>query len=257
MLVYNLIYTIILLMEYEIDNFNNNPEGFTIIKYLIDKNQTKHIPYYSYDETDYNIERTILNNDRRLDSIVANNIDINEIKHNINEAIQWLYNNLWVNYAIHGDLTSNNIIYQNRNIYFIDWNETSSIYNSSVCTIWFILADIIDFLNSFYEIFPELLTEVTMDEFNNWYNLIKNQEDNMKTNGTDENLCKQEFNTNIEALSVLFRFLLTNYNIDMNKILELNNMPSIIGGKKRKKTRRRIKRTKTKRRYYKKYLKTY
>jgi len=244
-------------IENEIDNFNDNPEGFNILTYLIDNNQTKHIPYYSYNNNDYNVERITLNNERRLNSIVTNSIDINEIKINMYDSIQWLYNNLWVNYAIHGDLTSDNIIYQDGNIYFIDWVETSSIYNSNVCTIWFILADIIDFLNSFYDIFPELLTEVTKDEFNKWYNLIKNQEDYMKTNDLDENHCKQEFNTNIETLSVLFRFLLTNYDIDMNKILDLNDMTLIrIGGKKRTKTRRK-KRRKTKRRYYyKKYLKT-
>jgi len=231
------------------DDFEDNLDGFTILKTLIDTEQTQHIPYYSYNNNF--MIRTNLDNNRRLDRIDTN-INIEELSIAIQNALSWLYKNIWTNFAIHGDLTDNNIVYQNNNIYFIDWIQTASIYSPSLCTLWFILADIVDFLNTFYTNFPQLLlsTEISMENFDVWYNLIKKQEDYMKIYGTDKTQCRSIFITNNKTINHFFNFLLQNYGIDMYIIEELNTTAKK-GGRNNKNRKTKIKLRKNK-----KYRKT-
>jgi hypothetical protein len=203
------------------DDFEENPDGFAILKQLIDTEETQYIPYYSYNNNF--MIRTNLDDNRRLDRINTN-INIDELSIAIQNTLNWLYKNIWTNFEIHGDLTDNNIIYQNNNIYIIDWIQTATIFRPSLCTLWFILADIVDFLNTFYTKFPQLLllSEINMEDFNVWYNLIKTQEDNMKTHGTNKKQCKSNFITHNETINLFFDFLLRKYGIYMYNIEELN-----------------------------------
>ncbi len=228
----------------EFDNFQDNEQGFIILKHLIDTRRNQHIPYQSYNNTFMN--RIHLDDRNRLDVINLNNINVNQLAGAMATAMRWLYSELWKKFAVHGDLTTNNIIYQNNTVFFIDWVDTSNIYKPGICTFWYILADVIDFVNSFRTRIPQIFT-VNSQTFDIWYNVIKMQEDYMKDNGDNAAQCQQAIMSNMTVLKQFFDFLSNYYNINMRDIFQAN---MVSGGKKRKqkKTKRYKKKGTTKRR---------
>lgn len=239
------------------EDLRNNPTVFKILKYLIDNYKTEYIPYRAYREPFvYRIE---LENENRMDHIDMQKIKILSLPQLIKQEMQWLYTVLWSQNIIHGDLTNNNIIYQDERFYFIDW-ELSDVVPGNVCGMWYIFADMIDFLNVFYQLLPEMFAsvyKVTKADFDNYYNIIKNQESLMKDNHANVVQCIQVLKDNIITLESFVAFIRRATDIDLIPVI--NNLIRIhgIGGKRRvkkqkNKTQKRKRRTRTLKRRTKK-----
>jgi len=232
------------------EDLRDNPTVFRILKYLIDNGKTEYIPYRAYREPFvYRIE---LDNANRMDHIDITKLPIMRIPPLISQQIQWLYTVLWSKNIVHGDLTNNNIIYNDGKFYFIDW-ELSDVVPGNMCGLWYIFADMIDFLNVFYQLFPNMiisLYNVSNEEFNAYYNVIKTQENNMKYNDSNLIQCIQAFKDNMRILESFVVFIRRVSGIDMTPIINNLMIHYGIGGKrgiKQKGKRTKRKRTKRKR----------
>lgn len=232
------------------EDLKSNPIVFRIVKYLIDNNKTEYIPYRAYREPFvYRIE---LENENRMDHIDMQKIRVLDLPQLIKQEMQWLYKVLWSQNIIHGDLTNNNIIYQDGKFYFIDW-ELSDIVPGNVCGLWYIFTDMIDFLNVFYQLLPEMFEnvyKVSKTDFDTYYNIIKNQESFMKDNDATLAQCIEAFKNNVRTLETFVAFIRRATDIELTHVI--NNLIRIygIGGKRRvkkqkNKTKKRTRRTRT------------
>ena len=135
------------------DNLSEDLSLFEILKKLIDINnqyppeKQQFICYNNYNIETNTVYGIKLNDDNRLDRL--------DTSENMNKlfltGIKWLNDNLWKNFIIHGDLTDNNIIIQDSKIYFIDWVDTAKNIPPNYCGFIYILIDIIDYINDFYD----------------------------------------------------------------------------------------------------------
>ena len=137
-------------------------------------------------------------------------------------------------------LTNTNIIYQDNKFYFIDW-EMTRVIKKNICGIWYIFADIIDFLNVFFIMFGTnlpLFYNISKAEFDSYYNIIKNQETIIDENNLSQ--CHQAFNDNIQILSQFVAFVKRRTGIDYSNLFRR-------GGKKiKRKTKQKSKKSKRK-----------
>lgn len=237
-----------------IEDLTDDLDVFRVLQFLINNNYTDYIPYRSYniDGNKLFVHRINLDNNSRLILNNMTNIPYRNIHKLIYRELQWLNNVLWKNYIIHGDLTNDNIIYQNDKFYFIDW-EHASIVNNTSCGLFYIFADIIDFLNVFFIKFNSDFInsyQITETDFNKYYNLIKTQESIMK-NHENNKQCNEVFNTNFEVLSNFALFIKYWFGIDYTNLFNKR------GGKKTKQKFKKRRATRTKRRTTKQKRKTY
>ena len=225
-------------MDTTTENFSDSDDTFKILKMLIDTGQAQHIPYYSYFGT--TVSRYNLDDTNRMLYISLDKIRIT-LPRTIIETFKWLYTNLWRNFIIHGDLTDTNIIYQNENLYLIDWKDRATILTPDVCSLWYIFVDMIDFLNVFFVKFPRLpfFSNIDRSQFDMWHSLIKGQELLME-DSTDVAInksqqCKKAIMDNLESLVSFLKFV--------NQIFEVDLLTLVIhisqtGGKRKKETRK-------------------
>ena len=212
------------------DNFLENHQGYKIIVSLIDNKQNIHIPYYKYNCGDTFITRVNLDDSKRMDRITLDSICKENLKKEVIDTLVWLYKNLWINFYTHGDLTNNNLIYQNNKLYIIDWIDRSSILPKNPCSIWYIFADIIDFINVFHEI--NIIDK--HDNFGKWHDVIKEQELKMIDN---ENIniesCSKLINKNKDELSLFFNYLrdISCSQINIYDLLKIMHSDKLKGGK--------------------------
>jgi Ser/Thr protein kinase RdoA (MazF antagonist) len=234
----------------EREDLSDDPMVFNILKTLIDRGQTEFIPYRAY-QAPY-VYRIELDNTKRMDHLDLSTVSVMAILPLIRREMNWLYSELWSKSAIHGDLTNNNIIYQDGVFYFIDW-EMANIVQNNICGLWYIFADIIDFLNVFYVKLPamfESVYKISPKEFTLWYNIIKTQENLMKDN-ENPHQCNQAFMSNMDNLVNFVAFVKKISGLDLvnviNTLMAQAGLIKASGGKKRKATlRRKIKNFKKK-----------
>jgi len=141
------------------------------IKKLINRKNYNHIPFRLYNDT---IERFLseeLDDTNRLDNFdrfgkygkkIVSDYDRGECKKYLDNLVKWLFDEIWKNFCIHGDLTQNNLIvdFNKQTVYIIDW-ENMLIFNldqtnniQKKCAFYlYILIDFYDVINSFSESF--------------------------------------------------------------------------------------------------------
>lgn len=231
------------------EDLRDSPTVFNIIKYLIDNRETQYIPYRAYSKPFvYRIE---LQNGNRMDAPdILQKLRIFTLPGLIEQEFQWLYIGLWSRFIVHGDLTNNNIVYQDGILYFIDW-ELSNVVQGNMCGLWYVFADMIDYLNVFYQILPGMYQtryKTSREEFETYYNIIKGQEEIMKYN---ENIdqCVQSFQKNIQILQGFSAFIKRVSGIDLTPMINNVIRQHIKGGKRRikqKRTKRKTSRRGTK-----------
>jgi serine/threonine-protein kinase RIO1 len=178
-----------------------------LISRIIKKKQNNYIPYINCLRQRQSIIRNILTDEQRFDSHTFTNTATN-INYILRNGLHWLYDNVWRHDYIHGDLTSNNLILIQNQLYFIDWIDTTHHFNpNNKCLITiFILADIVDYLNSFYKRFPEL---TKIPNFDSYFDIIKNMESDIKDIGIESNDANKECITkyHLEKKNIVFCFI--------------------------------------------------
>jgi tRNA A-37 threonylcarbamoyl transferase component Bud32 len=221
------------------EDLSDSPMVFSILKYLIDNHQIEYIPYRYYKEPFvYRIE---LEDANRMDAPdILQKIRVMTIPSLILQEFQWLYTVLWSKNIIHGDLTNNNIIYQDGKFYFIDW-ELTNIVKGNMCGLWYIFADMIDFLNVYYKLLPGMYRttyNTSKEEFDSYYNMIKGQEEIMKDN-ENINQCVQTFQINMPILQNFIAFIKRVSRIDLTSMINNVIGQNRIGGKRLRKQKKR------------------
>jgi hypothetical protein len=238
----------------EREDLSDDPIVFNILKTLIDREQTEFIPYRAY-QAPY-VYRIELDNTKRMDHLDLSTVSVMAIPPLIRREMNWLYSELWSKSAIHGDLTNNNIIYQDGVFYFIDW-EMANIVQNNICGLWYIFADIIDFLNVFYVKLPAMFTRlygISPQEFSTWYNIIKTQESIMKDT-ENPHQCSEVFMSNMGNLVNFVAFVKKISGLDfvnvINTLMAQAGLIKTSGGKNRKTRKQSRRHVKKSRRYVK------
>ena len=208
-------------LNYTKEDFSEYKSVYLLFSKLIKNQKNQYIPYFSLQPNKVIIRKNLPDNQRfDSQSFTTDQTNINTILQN---GIDWLYKNIWKENYIHGDLTSNNLILLKNQLYFIDWKGTTEHFDSKYkCLITiFILSDIVDYLNSFYNRFPTL---VQIPNFNIYYNIIKDIEYEIKLNTPR---CESLYVINENNITDFIFIINKMYHIPMNKF-------SILGKRIRK-----------------------
>lgn len=139
------------------------------LKSLIHPHNFAHIPFRFYNDSIQRIISVKLNDQNRLDqlkeqfiefkrgnNIIIINLHRKKFNRYLINLVQWLFNNVWCKFCIHGDLTTNNLIFSpgSKTIYVIDWEQmTIHIQKNRYEFYMYILIDIYDVIESFRESF--------------------------------------------------------------------------------------------------------
>jgi serine/threonine-protein kinase RIO1 len=200
-------------LNYTKENFSEYNSVYLLFSKLIKNQKNQYIPYFSLQPNKVIIRKNLPDNQRFDSQLFTTDNTVKDINTILQNGINWLYQNVWKENYIHGDLTSNNLILLKKQLYFIDWKGTTEQFNSKYkCLITiFILSDIVDYLNSFYERFPIL---VQIPDFNDYYNIIKNIEYEIKSNPFN---CHDLYIINQNKITDFIFIINKMYHIPMNK----------------------------------------
>lgn len=116
--------------------------------------QSKYTLFLSYTQINsYEIELISkkMNDNNRFDSLGEGFLigKKRETKKLIHDFIHWINKNCWEKRIIHGDLTTNNIIYENNTLYIIDWFDTMQTFPEiTFKALYYTLLDIFDVFSS-------------------------------------------------------------------------------------------------------------
>jgi hypothetical protein len=239
----------------------SNKDAYSLILEIIKNEKDNYIPYHKTKDLhetktkDLHETNTImirkLSDEQRFNNSKNPNFTIENTTDDLNTILQnglyWLYDNIWKRNYIHGDLTSDNIILIKNQLYFIDWQDTTHHFHSEddECLITiFILADIVDYLNSFYTSFDTFFTEsIQILDFNDYYNIIKNIEYDIKAIEDDEDdelnnktkqKCNNEYKFNKQKIDKFIELIKDKFNILIppSSSSNLDIIPSSLGKRK-------------------------